>query len=335
MFTDVDPDVPLHLSLDERIDWVQKQQNRENPFHFNALHDLESLFWIMVYYTINKDVYLTPDTDQAVSLQVLHKFTEGPERRRSRLRTQRSHAMSLFFAAGIQRSEVLSIPNTLSLISQSLHTILLVCRIPHFTITLRNGLVHRYQTVERDISRITKDCAEGLYEEMVATFGEAVDALQSINVLVKIRSLSQEELYSHHPSLSTLSSIQSVDTSGPIPLPRGSSVPTKRKRLTSLHAPLPRLPDRARGVASGQGAGSPLPHSPDAEGRPNKAPRLSDSSHRRSPRFPEGQFAIPSIPPFRHGAVTRSVASSSARPAAGPSSSSKSGSKKGGGRRRQ
>lgn len=245
----------------------------------------------MVYYTVNKDIYpvLKPEVDQATSLRTIQILTEDPAARCDRLRIQRSHAASLFLGLAGQRFQALFTPETLHLMYPSVHSILYIRNFRVFTLTLRRQLVQRYSKIEEDISGITKDCAEGLYEEMAGIFRKAADALQTMDVLVKIRSLSQAELSSHHPSLSTLSSIQSVDTSGPIPLPRGSSVPTKRKRFDSLHVPLSRLPRRARGVSGGQGAGPPSPNSPDADDRPTKTPRLSESSLRRSPRFLKGQ----------------------------------------------
>lgn len=87
----------------------QLPDSGRTPFRLNPLHDLEPLFWIMVYCSINKDIYpvFKPNVDKSVFLRALRDCAEKPDARSARLRIQRSHAMSLFSGLATRRGEVL------------------------------------------------------------------------------------------------------------------------------------------------------------------------------------------------------------------------------------
>lgn len=279
---------PLNVSsITEAV--KQLRDPISTPFRLNPLHDLESLFWIMVYCTVNKDIYpvLKSDIYRNVSLRAARECKEDPDERRIRLRIQRSHAMSVFSGLGAGRTRVLAVVSALPIMYSSLHTVLRICRLDYYAYALRDQLVGRYRKVEREPSKIKQDCAGPLYNKMANIFSEAANTLQGLQILVGIRPLTQAELYSRHPSLSTLSSIQSdvdflrtVQSDAVYVPPPPEASPRKRKR--TLHDPLPQLPRRAGHSKGGLYVGVPPTDLLRTADRPAKIPRLSQDSLRRT-----------------------------------------------------
>ena len=142
-------------------------------FLYNPVHDLESLWWIALYFIMNKETALSPQTphhrDSAKTRSqapVYAKLTEG----------QREFARSLFFgpeardlamrSSGNTRFDqhLRALPSHLSTISSAL-------------IKLRKALCNQYKKIEKPEFVIDKTACGSLYGLFMDTFKKIVQSL--------------------------------------------------------------------------------------------------------------------------------------------------------------
>lgn len=146
------------------------------PFSYNPLHDLESIWWIAVYFVVNKETGLAirkrPISGEAESVNYAH-LTED----------QRKYARSLFHDFGVRLMAIRStgatpfddhlrsLPSHLSHIAEKL-------------IYLRKKLCTRYKEVEQPGFVIDKTVCGSLYTLFDEAFEEIVGALSEEDVFV-------------------------------------------------------------------------------------------------------------------------------------------------------
>lgn len=142
---------------------IIKDAHRPAFFH-NALHDLESILWIAIWFLVKKRV--KPG---------LSSVEFDPT-------NQRHLANELFYGAGA-RLALMSVHNDFSSWIEDLHSeVQSAARILN---QIRRALLRCYLEAEKDLSSIGKDVASSLYESMSTSLGEAAFELQSHSVLLE------------------------------------------------------------------------------------------------------------------------------------------------------
>lgn len=153
---------------------------------YNPLHDMESIFWICLFYVLYRDVYCGPPlSDRQRAL------LESREDREQRLRAQYAFGRTLF-AARDGRTLIMTsndlLPRHLS--AYPLHPAItpFACLLE----TLREILVERFRAVERSDEPITNKCADDVYGVFIQEFRTALLHLQNFGCDVHVRSLQRE-----------------------------------------------------------------------------------------------------------------------------------------------
>ncbi|KAJ3558271.1 hypothetical protein NM688_g1022 [Phlebia brevispora] len=123
------------------------------PFRYNPLHDLESVWWIMVYFLLTKEVFVAGDLDSSSS--VIASDTQG------------YNAECLFYDLASRRDTVRHLGDfarrvqDVSPVMSGIGTILENTRIQ---------LVNMYRRVEKDLHTLNYDCIRLLYEPFSQCF---------------------------------------------------------------------------------------------------------------------------------------------------------------------
>lgn len=131
------------------------------PFFHNALHDLESIWWIAVYFLVNKEV------DSPISYD-----TEE----------QRWHAGRLFYNKDA-RFAMFEHPTEFADCIQTLHPS--VRDAAQELNVIRKEFVRCYQLAEQDAASIGKDVASNLYTLMVISLRNAASCLLADRVVLR------------------------------------------------------------------------------------------------------------------------------------------------------
>lgn len=153
---------------------------------YNPLHDMESIFWICLFYVLYRDVYCDPPLSDPQGA-----LLESREDREQRLRAQYAFGRTLF-AARDGRTPVMTsndlLPRRLS--AYPLHPAItpFACLLE----SLREILVERFRAVERSDEPITNKCADDVYGVFIQEFRTALLHLQNIGCDVQVRSLQRE-----------------------------------------------------------------------------------------------------------------------------------------------
>ena len=129
---------------------------RPPPFFYNPTHDLESLFWIAIYFLVNKE------TSSDGNWQPLTK-------------SQVKYAQSLFYDFSSRIEAIIIVQyNPLEIHLESLPRHLLpICE---RLIRLRQRLREHYDSIEKPGYKITKDVCQTLYHHFLDAF-EAIEAM--------------------------------------------------------------------------------------------------------------------------------------------------------------
>lgn len=132
------------------------------PLRYNPLHDLESLWWVAVYFLFKREVL--PHVSDA-------EPRNGGEVANWDREKQRKSADAIFHNSD---SRYLIIMRNSGYFHQEFLPVVHPTMGPVGSILedLRNDLVDRYLEVEKDPASINSTCAEGLYERFIAGFSE-------------------------------------------------------------------------------------------------------------------------------------------------------------------
>lgn len=153
----------------------------KQPFFYNPLHDLESIWWITIYFVVNKETELASKEPGVATV----KYTPLTE-------DQRVYARSLFYDwatrfMAIQMvtgspldKHLSSLPSHLSMISTEL-------------IELRKKLVSHYMNIEVPGFIITKTVCQDLYGHFTKAFKKIARSLARQDILVAPTKRSPNE----------------------------------------------------------------------------------------------------------------------------------------------
>lgn len=151
-------------------------------FYYNPVHDLEYLWWIAVYFVINKETRLAPVTLPPQSAASPDDPPQDAQAFTSPLTdAQRKYARELFYTRLARRlaldydsdfdDQVKTWPAHLQPICQRL-------------ITLKNSLRRHYKKIESADCVITKDVCGGLYQTFADTFYTIACDLSAQDIIV-------------------------------------------------------------------------------------------------------------------------------------------------------
>ncbi|KAF7794453.1 hypothetical protein EIP86_005587 [Pleurotus ostreatoroseus] len=134
----------------------------EPTFRYNSLHDMESLWWIAMYFLVKKEIVdPSADGDVSIASEAQRDFAAKLFRQHDRLARDDAMNRHDYFIEGTQ-----TLPSHVSNIVRELAR-------------LRNVLWERYSVEETDQSAIDHTCAHGLHEDFRDIFDGLADATKS------------------------------------------------------------------------------------------------------------------------------------------------------------
>lgn len=163
----------------------------DRPWSYNPLHDMESVFWICIFYILYRDIYCDiPDAPLRPDLQNLFEEDSDKERE-ERIKAYYAFGRKLF-AARSSRYLILTSDSFLvkQLFKHPLHPA--ISPLKDLLVGLRAELVEKYREAENDSEPITNRCADGVHRAFVAELHDALLHLQTVGCDVKVRSLQAE-----------------------------------------------------------------------------------------------------------------------------------------------
>lgn len=137
--------------------------SRDIPFHYNALHDLESLWWIAVYFIVNKQV-----------------IVDGEPQRPTKTHIDQAKKI---FHGGEHRLRILSGPTEFNSIIQQLHPS--VQEIARQLNHLRKDLVSAYFQAEQDLCAIDHTVGAALVRSFASDFVDISQRLRDSDITVR------------------------------------------------------------------------------------------------------------------------------------------------------
>lgn len=145
--------------------WPASPLERDYVFQYNPIHDLESLWWVAMYFLINKQSKHSPSKESSPQAQGNTELTP----------VQRDYARSLFYG-GLARLDAIHGGERLEKHMATLPSYLSpICAV---LLELRRHLVDRYNQVEVDPSSIDKKACGKLYQEFSRCFTTVVGYLK-------------------------------------------------------------------------------------------------------------------------------------------------------------
>ncbi|KAI0689963.1 hypothetical protein BC835DRAFT_217918 [Cytidiella melzeri] len=162
---------------------------KPNEFSYNPIHDLESIWWIAVYFVVNKETSIAARDNQGTA----DENQAGVDTRLTE--KQLLYARSLFYGAKA-RSDAVSIPHTTDnpldnhLRGLPSHLSLVCTEL----IELRQALRTHYATIESPEFNIDKMVCDELYEDFMQAFQFIIVALYEQDVTVRaLPAFTREE----------------------------------------------------------------------------------------------------------------------------------------------
>lgn len=158
---------------------------------YNPLHDLESIYWLLLYFLGNKDIRCVPLSKASVKVE--KAFTFRPESTRERNRRIFYHylfARTLFGDRSKREGMVLidkRLPHHLR--DFPLHPSISPLATP--LLDIRDALVSRYREVEKNPATIDGACADGLHEAFSENIYAMMSHVQSTMQHITVHSLSE------------------------------------------------------------------------------------------------------------------------------------------------
>lgn len=152
---------------------------------YNPLHDMESIFWLMLYFITNKDIVLGAPIER---MDCFDFAAETEDDRRRRILAHWNFGLTLF-SSRQGRKDVIGTQGVLSdhLLRNPLHPAIapladILCR-------LRNALTNHYFTIERNPPSIHHNSGQEVHDAYAALLQNAFAHLQTVPFEVEVRSL--------------------------------------------------------------------------------------------------------------------------------------------------
>lgn len=161
-----------------------KSQPVKYTWFYNPLHDLESIFWLMLYFTGNKDIVLGPSIERSNPYTFI---PETEDQYRDRIVAHWNFGLTLF-SARHGRIDVIEqdvLEEHLDL--HPLHPA--IAPLGDILCQLRVALVSRYQEIECNPPAIQHDAGGTLYDTFQELLREAVVHIQTVPFDVQVQSL--------------------------------------------------------------------------------------------------------------------------------------------------
>ncbi|KAF7799147.1 hypothetical protein EIP86_010378 [Pleurotus ostreatoroseus] len=135
------------------------------PLRYSPLHDLESLWWVAVYFALKREISMN-STETSLAKHAAEWSREA----------QRTYADKLFFGQDFRLMTISTsgkfFNNGHSVVHPVLHPVIAILDF------LRDSLMARYTEIEKDVASIDRKCADGLYDIFIAGFSEIADRHQ-------------------------------------------------------------------------------------------------------------------------------------------------------------
>lgn len=164
---------------------------KQYPWSYNPLHDMESIYWLLLYFLCNTDVQAVLMDKPRVKVREVFSFTqESPAERGMRILHHRRFAHELF-GNRVRRVEVILSGDLLAehLRDHPLHPS--IASLDGSLLEIHRALVARYSKVERNPSKIDATCADGLHEEFLANIYAMMAHVESTVHQITVRSLHE------------------------------------------------------------------------------------------------------------------------------------------------
>lgn len=175
----------------EAIPGTHSTMPKPYTWSYNPLHDMESIYWLLLYFLCNTDVQAVPMDKPRVKVRAVFSFAqESPAERGMRILHHRRFAHELF-GNRVRRVEVILSGD---LLAEHLRDHLLhpsIAPLDGSLLEIHRALVTRYCQVERNPSRIDATCADGLHEEFLANIYAMMAHVESTVHQITVRSLSE------------------------------------------------------------------------------------------------------------------------------------------------
>lgn len=179
------------------------------PWAYNPIHDLESIWWLAVFFTLNKDVVLLSDSGQKLEDgHALYVRTRDGEKLipaedaisgANRVAAQAAAMRTLFYHS-TKRPSVLR--GGLAMLQLRLHPALREAGMLEFLDSIREELVAAYETAEATLSETSPliGPTPDLYDSIIDALGKAMGNLASLSALVSIEDLARVAALSRNVS---------------------------------------------------------------------------------------------------------------------------------------
>lgn len=168
-----------------KIPVLNDQTGAQFTWFYNPLHDMESIFWLMLYFITNKDIVLGAPIER---MDCFDFAAETEDDRRRRILAHWNFGLTLF-SSRQGRERVIGSQGVLSkhLLTNPLHPAItpladILCR-------LRNALTNHYFTIERNPPSIHHNSGQEVHDAYAALLQDAVAHLQIVPFEVEVRSL--------------------------------------------------------------------------------------------------------------------------------------------------
>lgn len=161
-------------------------------FH-NPLHDMESVFWITLYFLVAYDVFYQPGAASAASCST-RTVDESDSQRARRLGYYADLTNKVFQGgrASQTRYTMVWAPGTLPAYfrAQPLHPA--ITPLAGVPVVMLYALIDAYTKAEKDRKNIDRTCAQGVYEVFSAYLAKAQGHLASLECTVLVRPVAEE-----------------------------------------------------------------------------------------------------------------------------------------------
>lgn len=168
---------------------VQPRPSRKvdvaHTWFYNPLHDMESILWLILYFTTNKDVFLGPSIDRENPYVFVQ---ETDEELRRRIMGHWNLALTLFSSRS-GRDRIMLANGALAdhLSSSPLHPS--IEPLAAIIAELRDNLAATYRKIESNPPSINHESGAEIHEAFKGSLEEAYDHLLTVPFDVQVRSL--------------------------------------------------------------------------------------------------------------------------------------------------
>lgn len=164
---------------------VIQQPARSHTWFYNPLHDMESIFWLLLYFIANKDIFL----GDPVPIAEPYIFSpETEEEYRHRILEHWNFGLTLF-AGREGRKDVMGFDGTLrdQLARNPLHPA--IAPLAGIIVQIRDALAGTYQRIEHNPATIDHNSGKEVHQAFATLLRDAGAHLRAVPFNVQVRSL--------------------------------------------------------------------------------------------------------------------------------------------------